>query len=234
MTDHPANSTARKIVWFWVILTLRGILLCGSRARVLPPLAPLPESGGFILASNHISHFDPPLLAVHLPRPIDWLAMSELYSKSWSARFFRSVNAIPIQRGAPDRAAIREAVSRLKAGRVVGIFPEGGIRDGEASLLAGRPPLRGAALLARLSGAPVIPCAIVGSDRLYNRKHWRPGHRAPVWIATGHPLPPVNSDDEFSAHLVDAMRVLRERILTLGHATKDDLPKSPQERMRET
>ncbi|GAB4170123.1 MAG: hypothetical protein Fur0032_08860 [Terrimicrobiaceae bacterium] len=196
-------------------------------------MVPVPMDGGLILASNHVSHFDPPLVALNFPRPVDWVAMSELSSTWWSEALFRLVNTIPIRRGAPDRAAMREAAVRIEAGRVVGIFPEGGIRDGQASMLSGAAPLRGTALLARMTGAPVIPCAIVGSDRLYNKRRWRPGNRAPVWVALGEALPPCRDDAEFSAELVRAITGLRDRILSEGGACQEDLPRPPKERMAE-
>jgi 1-acyl-sn-glycerol-3-phosphate acyltransferase len=222
------------MAWPVVLAILQSILVWGSRVRRLEPKVAVPRTGGLILASNHVSHFDPPLVALNFPRPVDWIAMSELSSTWWSEALFRLVNTIPIRRGAPDRAAMREAAARLAAGRVVGIFPEGGIRDGEASMLSGAPPLRGAALLARMTGAPVIPVAIMGSDRLYNKRRWRPGGRAQVWVAIGEPLPAFSNDDEFAGRLLEAMVTLRGRIIAEGGATEADLPRPPRERMAES
>src|SRR5437016_4831046 len=80
-------------------------------------------------------------------------------------------------------------ISRASArSRVVGIFPEGGIRDGPRSVLEGAPPKPGTAALAQMAGAPILPCAIVGSDRLYNPRMWLPLRRVRVWIAFGEPI----------------------------------------------
>jgi len=226
------GSLHRRIIWFFVLLALRAILMFGSRTKVVFVGNP-PGNEPLILASNHVSHFDPPLIALAFPRPVDWMAMVELYTTGWSRRFFRAVNTIPVRRGAPDRAALREAVARLGAGRVVGVFPEGGIRDGAASLLAGAPPLRGAGMLARMSGARVVPCVILGSDRLYNLKRWSPWHRATVWIAFGEPFSANPEDDTFSTQLLESIKGLRDRLLTSEGATSADLPRSPKERMHE-
>lgn len=228
----PWRSKTRTISYHTTVGTLRGILTVSSRVRVLHG-ENFPVSGPVILASNHISHFDPPFLSAYSPRPVDWLAMNELYGTEWSKKYFLSVNAIPIRRGAPDRAALREAVARLEDGRVVGIFPEGGIRDGDASVLAGATPQRGLSMLARLSKAPVLPCVILGSDRLYNVKNWKPWRRVPVWICFGQAIPPGLEEGDFSQRLADSFLRLREDLLTKHGATPEDLPKSPKQRMQE-
>ncbi len=221
----------RAISYHTTVGTLRVILTFSSRVKVLHG-ENFPATGPVILASNHISHFDPPFLSAYSPRPVDWLAMSELYATDWSKKYFLSVNAIPIRRGAPDRAALREAVARLQDGRVVGIFPEGGIRDGDASVLAGAPSQRGLSMLARLSQAPVLPCAILGSDRLYNIKNWKPWKRVPIWICLGELIPPGREEEAFSQQLAECFVRLRDELLNKHGATEEDLPKSPKQRMQ--
>ncbi len=234
MTSEPSRpwrSTGRAISYHTTVGTLRGILTLSSRVKVFHA-GNFPATGPVILASNHISHFDPPFLSAWSPRPVDWLAMSELYATGWSNKYFLSVNAIPIRRGAPDRAALREAVARLQDGRVVGIFPEGGIRDGEASVLAGAPPQRGLSMLARLSHAPVLPCVILGSDRLYHIKNWKPWRRVPIWICFGEIIPSGLEEEAFSKQLASSFVHLREELLIKHGATPEDLPQSPKQRMQ--
>jgi 1-acyl-sn-glycerol-3-phosphate acyltransferase len=229
----PFDSLPRRLFWETGRPVVRALLALGAGVRV-SGLGHVPPRGPLLVAANHISHFDPPLVASVFPRPIDWVAMNELYSHGWSRRLFDCLNAIPIRRGAPDRAALREARLRLDAGRVVGIFPEGGLRAGPASILNGTPPRRGAGLLARLTRAPILPCAILGSERLYNRRRWNPlRHRAPVWIAFGPLLPPPPDDNAFATSLVDAFRALRSHLLDSAGATTADLPQPPATRMRE-
>lgn len=233
MSNQPWRSPMRRVTYAAVVGALRGLLLISSRVRVLHRDR-LPPTGPVILASNHVSHFDPPLLSVHTPRAIDWIAMRELHATGWSRRFFRALNTIPIQRGAPDRAALREACARLADGRVVGIFPEGGIRDGGDSLLAGAEPLRGLPLLARLSGAPVLPCAIVGSERLYNMQYWKSWARAPVWIFFGEPIPGGVESSELLDAVRGAFRGFFPELEARHGARSEDFPRSPRARMEES
>src|SRR5438105_143181 len=122
-------------VWFLRLLLapfVRVRVLHRERARV---------AGACILACNHISHFDPPLLAARIRRKVDWMAMADLFSSRLFGAFLRFVDTFPVDRARSDRASVRIALDRLGLGRAVGIFPEGGIRDGAASILGGAPPL---------------------------------------------------------------------------------------------
>src|SRR6266446_2036999 len=144
--------------------------------------------GGFLLAANHISHFDPFIISSVVGRKIDWMTMSEFFRFPVVGFFLRAVDAFPADRDRADRKTIRTAIERLKQGRVVGVFPEGGIRDGARSLLEGAPLRAGASTLAHMASVPIVPCVIVGSDRLYSKKSWRPLRRTPIWIAFGDPI----------------------------------------------
>ena len=198
------------------------------------------RDGGLLLAANHISHFDPLIISSVVRRKIDWMAMAEFFPNPLLGSFLRAVDAFPADRDRANRKTIRTAIERLNQGRMVGVFPEGGIRDGARSLLEGAPLRPGASTLAHMAGVPVLPCVIVGSDRFYSKKSWLPLRRTPVWIAFGDPIPPF-SDLEKSA--------ARERIeLELGAAfknlyaelrqrfslTPDDLPHPPRERMKKS
>lgn len=226
----------RELHWHGVTKTLLALLTWSARVRVVTT-APLPRTGGFILASNHVSHFDPPVITTHFPRRIDWIAMIELFQGKFLHRFFTELNVIPVDRTGADRSALRTAVKRLRDGRVVGIFPEGGIRDGPASIVNGAKMKEGVALLASMSGAPIVPCVILGSDRLYHKKYWLGFRRAPVYLAFGAPIttPTDFPADQKRSHLQKefstAIVALRERLQSDFQLTADDLPHSPQERM---
>lgn len=154
------------------------------------------REGAFLLAANHISHFDPPLISLAARRQIDWMAMVELFSNRAMGAFCTACGAFPTDRSQVDRKAVRMAVARLRQGRCVGIFPEGGIRVGEESLLAGAPVRPGVATLAVMTGVPVVPCVIVGADRLYTPRWWLPWHRVPIWIAFGEPVLGARAEGE--------------------------------------
>src|SRR5213592_846326 len=95
------------------------------------------HNGGFLLAANHISHFDPFIISSVVRRKIDWMAMAEFFPLPLLGFFLRAVDAFHAERNRADRKTIRTAIGRLKQGRIVGLFPEGGIRDGARSLLEG-------------------------------------------------------------------------------------------------
>src|ERR1044071_10426083 len=132
------------------------------------------RASGFLLASNHISHFDPFLIGLSVRRKIDWMTMADFLRAPALGFFLRSIDAFPAERDRADLKTIRTAIERLKSRRVVGLFPEGGIRNGARSLLEGAPLRPGASTLAQIAGVPVLPCVILGSDRLYSKKQWLP------------------------------------------------------------
>jgi 1-acyl-sn-glycerol-3-phosphate acyltransferase len=194
-------------------------------------------SGGFLLASNHISHFDPFLIGLRVRRKIDWMTMAEFFRPPALGFVLRSIDAFPAERDRADLKTIRTAIDRLKSGRIVGIFPEGGIRDGARSLLEGAPLRAGAATLAQIADVPVVPCVILGTDRFYSRKQWLPFRRTQVWIAFGKPiscfpeLQKSQARERIESELAAAFRNLYAELREEFRLTTDDLPQSPQERI---
>ena len=199
----------------------------------------LPTGTGYILASNHISHFDPPFLGSRFRRYVDWMAMEELFRNRASAVLMESLCAFKVRRDGTDRTGIRTAVKRLAEGRVVGVFPEGGIRAGKGSVLEGAPMWPGVGALSVLSGKPIVPGVILGSDRLYDRRNWFRFRRVPVWIGIGEKisprtdLPKRDARDLIQKSLSEAFVSLRERLVLEFGLAETDLPTSPQARKRE-
>lgn len=121
----------------------------------------VPASGPVLVACNHFSFLDPPMLATAFPRPGHVLAKRELFvaGLGWVVEL---LGAIPVNRGEADVDALAMTLDALGQGRVVAIFPEGTRgRERPSVLKAGH---RGVALMAHLSGAPVIPVGIAGTD----------------------------------------------------------------------
>ncbi len=228
----------RDLHWFWVVGTLRLIFCIKARVHVLR-LGTIPPTGPFILATNHVSHFDPPLITVTLPRRIDWIADAALFHGRLLNAFFTGLHVIPVDRSGADRTALRTAVKRLKDDRVVGIFPEGGIRDGASSIVNGATMKQGVALLSGMAAAPVLPGVILGSDRLYNKRNWLPLRRPQVWIAYGTLIePPAGlSGDALRSHMTQALAreiiTLKNKLFAEFALTEDDLPQPPRKRMSE-
>ncbi len=118
------------------------------------------SEGGVILAGNHISNLDPPVLACASKRPVYFLAKKELFDNVLANWFLRSIKAYPLDRDKGDIAAIKQALRILKSGQVLGIFPEGTrSKDGKI-----QEPRNGAAFLAMQAEVPIVPVAISGTN----------------------------------------------------------------------
>jgi 1-acyl-sn-glycerol-3-phosphate acyltransferase len=195
--------------------------------------------GGLLLASNHISHFDPLIISGVVRRKIDWMAMSEFFPVPVVGLFLRAVDAFPADRDRANRATIRNALQRLRSGRIVGIFPEGGIRDGDRSILQGAAVRPGVATLSDMAGVPILPCVILGTDRLYNKSHWVPLRRISIWIAFGDLIPTKSDGDKSGARekteqaFAAALTRLSRELQQTFNLTEADMPHPPRERMKE-
>lgn len=130
------------------------------------------SAGPLLLVGNHISHFDPPALGCCVRPPVDFMAMKDLFASGWSNWLFTNIFAIPVDREGSGTEALRVALQRLKEGRIVGLFPEGGLRTGAESILEATPLPPGAALLSLKAECPVVPVLILGTDQLYAKQAW--------------------------------------------------------------
>jgi 1-acyl-sn-glycerol-3-phosphate acyltransferase len=137
----------------------------------------IPPRGGVILVANHESLFDPWLLALATPRPVRYMAKSDLWRYAPVGRALEAFGAFPVERGAGDATAISMAADLLRRGEVLGIFPQGTSKQ-----LESRPFHRGAARLALATGAPIVPVRLVGT-----RGFPRPG-RPPARVIVGEPI----------------------------------------------
>jgi 1-acyl-sn-glycerol-3-phosphate acyltransferase len=141
------------------------------RSIVLAALGPLlslrligvesvPHDGPLLVASNHLSNADPIILETAFPRPLFFLGKSELFRNPVFRWVLHRFGGIPVERGTPDRAAIRRARAVLEQGIALAIYPEG-VRSRSVALMKGLP---GAGLIALQSGAPVLPVGIYGTE----------------------------------------------------------------------
>ncbi len=121
----------------------------------------IPLDGPLIIACNHVSYLDPPGMGCFSPRRVSFMAKKELFEIPILGPGIAAVGAYPVDRAGSATAAIKRSLEVLKAGGCIGIFPEG-----TRNLTGEIEPQIGAALLASLSGAPVVPACIVGSDRI--------------------------------------------------------------------
>jgi len=121
--------------------------------------------GGVILAANHTSFVDPPLVGSAIERPVHFMAKAELFEIPGLGWIISHTNAFPVRRGAADRRALRTASDLLRQGEVLAVFPEG-TRSPDGRL---RPGELGIGIIALRSGAPVVPAGITGADRVLPR-----------------------------------------------------------------
>jgi 1-acyl-sn-glycerol-3-phosphate acyltransferase len=122
----------------------------------------VPQTGGLIVAVNHMSYWDPPLSAVALNRETHFLAKAELFGIPVFGALIRSLNAIPVRRGGMDLQGINSCIRALKAESSLIVFPEGG-RSMEGELKRARP---GIGLLWTNARVPVLPAYLVGTNRI--------------------------------------------------------------------
>ena len=189
----PVYLLAAAISWPFVKLGFR------LRARGLEHL---PE-GGFVLAANHTSNFDPWPLAIPLfpRRQLRFMAKSELFNPILKP-ILAGGGAFPVRRGEADLEAIRRAVELVRDGEIVVMFPEGTRRRKGLRKKHEARAHTGAARIALAAGAPLVPAAIKGTDRL--------SRLAPLRVAYGRPIP---LDDLRGQELSPAAREATDRLM---------------------
>ena len=124
----------------------------------------IPQDGPFIIVANHSSLLDPVILGISIKPKIIFVAAAYLFEIGWLGYLLRKANSIPVQRE-NDIKAIKQSLKILRQGRVLGIFPEGGIDRQKKNL----PVRAGAAYLATKAGAPIVPVRIKGADKALPR-----------------------------------------------------------------
>lgn len=154
----------------------------------------VPRADGCILASNHVSFIDPPVLGAACPRRIVFMARRDLFRHALLGAFMRGVHVIPLARGEADLSAIRSAVERLRGGDLLAIFPEG------TRQLSGRlgTAKRGVGLLAATARVPVIPVFVSGTFQAMP-PHARWLQRGKIRVAFGTPIPYTEPSSSGSA-----------------------------------
>lgn len=151
----------------------------------------VPSRGPVILAVNHASHFDPPLIGCLLPRHISFFARKTLWFNKAASWWLDSVGTIPVDRdGDSDIAAMKATLNTLKNGGVLTLFPEG-TRSPDGNLQTAKP---GIGLIAAKSQATVIPCRIFNSNKVLSKGSALPNFNLSVHMRYGQPLAPAVYD----------------------------------------
>lgn len=151
----------------------------------------LPRTGPVIVASNHLSFLDSIAIPVAAPRQVHFLTKSSYFDApgikgTLQASFFTSIGAVPVRRGAGQAAldALEQQRELLAEGKAVALYPEG-TRSRDGRLYRGR---TGVAHLALLTGAPVVPVGLIGTDRVIPAEGGRPRFGQRVTVRFGERL----------------------------------------------
>lgn len=121
--------------------------------------ANLPMEGPILVAPNHVSHLDPPAIALTCPRKLRFMAKEELFHNKIFGAILRAGRAFPVKRGTGDTEAIRWTLSSLEKGEAVLMFPEGTRGDCQTLGFVNR----GIAMIAKRTGAKIVPVAVIGT-----------------------------------------------------------------------
>lgn len=184
---EPAISLLLYYLFKWS--TVSPLLHTYFRGRVYGA-EHVPASGPLVIVSNHASHFDPPILANCMRRPVAFMAKEELFQVPVLGKLIHLYGAYPVKRGSADRSAIRAALESLAQGWAVGIFLEG-TRTDDGQIID---PKLGAALIAAKAQAPLLPVSLWGTASILQPSSSLP-QMTPVTIRIGAPLPPPPSTE---------------------------------------
>jgi 1-acyl-sn-glycerol-3-phosphate acyltransferase len=157
----------------------------------LAGLEHLPSSGGFLIAANHQSHLDPPIVACRVPLQMNFFARKTLWKPGLPSKWLDAVGCIPVDRdGDSDLQAMKRVLRALGQGKVLVLFPEG-TRSPDGKL---HKPKAGVGFMACKTGVPVVPARIFGSFEAYSRNGpLRFG--TPISLVFGKPLSPAEYDN---------------------------------------
>lgn len=195
----------------WVLVRVIGRLWFHYRVE-----GTVPATGGLLVAANHASYLDIPLLGCGMKRRAWYLGRSDLFPIPVVNAVLRSLGWIPIRLGRFDREAFSRAIELIRQGKVVVIFPEGGrSRDGRL-----RPPKAGIGVIVSKTGCPVVPAYLKGTFEVLPTGAWWP-RRRPVTVRFGTPIQFEQGDragkkSESKQFYEHVSRTVIERIAALG------------------
>ncbi len=132
----------------------------------------IPQQGSLIVAANHVSYMDPPVLGSAINRQVHFMAKEELFKNPIMNWIYHQIGTFPVKRGKADRKAIKRALELLRDDKVLGLFPEGSRGTKDVQL--------GVVMMAQKTGAPILPVALLNT----NRKE----ARGPIKVRIGTPI----------------------------------------------
>jgi len=207
-TRFHERARTRKPDWVYeaVRIVLTPYLLIVHRARAIG-IQHIPEAGPVIVAPNHFSFLDHFFVAVYLRRKVHFMAKSQLFKRPMQF-IYRHGGVFPVRRGYADEEAFKTAHILLGRGDLVLMYPEGGrSRSGELGT-----PKRGLGRLALESGAPVVPTAIVGTQKARN---WKRLSFPKVTVLYGEPVRFEKIENPTREQQIEAAQLVFDRVKVL-------------------
>lgn len=171
----------------------------------------VPRSGPLLIASNHVSFADPPIVGAALPRPVHFLARSTLFTNPVLGALIRKLNALPVDRDGGGGAGLKAVLDVLEKGQGIILFPEG-TRSADGTLQKAR---AGIGLTVIKSGAPVLPVRLLGVHEAWPRQRRLP-LPGRIRVLFGKPL-------DFSALRQEAESCDRGRLKEIYQQVTDDI-----------
>ena len=167
----------------------------------------LPKDGAFLIASNHASHLDPPVVGSFVPRQLCFFARKTLWKPGVASWWLDEVGVIPVDRdGGQDVAALKRVLRALKDNKGLILFPEG-TRSPNGEL---QPPKPGVGFIVCKSQVPVVPARIFGSYEAFGKgSSIRPG--TPMSVVFGKPISPARYDEPSAGK--DRYQIASNRIM---------------------
>ncbi|HZY00659.1 MAG TPA: lysophospholipid acyltransferase family protein [Dermatophilaceae bacterium] len=205
-----------------VIWIARGLFAAEGLKFTITGAENIPTSGGAVLVSNHLSYMDfayAGLAALPSKRVVRFMAKDDVFRHKISGPLMRGMHHIPVDRTA-GAASFREAVNALKAGEIVGVFPEATIsRSFELKSFKS-----GAVRMAQAAAVPVLPMIVWGSQRVWTKGYPKRLGRTnvPITLSVGEPIMARREDNADDINLL-----LRARMNELLHAAQEAYPPVP-------
>ncbi len=194
-----------KILYFIGWVFYRGIFKLFWRLKI-SGIKNVPSKGAFIIAANHISLVDPPLVGASLTKPIFYMAKKELFNIPVFGWILKNVNAFPVDRKKGDLRAIKTAKKLLQEGKALLIFPQGGRRPEENFETK-----NGVGILSCWTQVPVVPCCIINSNKLKNFMQLQVHFSKPIF-------PPQQKEytketyKEMTKKVIDEIKCIKEKM----------------------
>jgi len=222
-----------ETVWGRIVyLVVRTVCVLGTRIAIrllggwrVEGLENVPRKGGVLVAPNHLSHLDPPLVGALTRRHAWFVATDELFEIRVLGRLSTILRVLPIHQDSPDRSALRRLRGLLEAGECVVLFPEG-----HESLDGRLRPLQGGVILLALwSRVPIVPVGIVGTDAMMAPREFRPRRTGrPAVVRYGEPISAADLSGGLTGRdaLDHGLALLEERMRALVGQTETREPQT--------